>query len=47
MRVARFLTEIGVDAISVNPASIMRTIAAVREAESSQVAAPPCLAAGS
>jgi pyruvate,water dikinase len=45
--IARFLTEIGVDSISVNPASIMRTIAVVREAESSQVAAAPSLAVGS
>jgi len=34
--IARFLTEIGVDSISVNPASVMRTTAVVREAESSQ-----------
>jgi pyruvate,water dikinase len=31
--IARFLTEIGVDSISVNPASLMRTIAIVTEAE--------------
>jgi pyruvate,water dikinase len=45
--IASFLTEIGVDSISVNPASIVRTIAAVREAESSQIAAAPSLAVGS
>ena len=33
--IARFLTEIGIDAISVNPASLLRTIAAVSEAERS------------
>ena len=33
--IARFLTEIGVDSISVNPASLMRTIAIVAEAEAS------------
>jgi pyruvate,water dikinase len=44
--IARFLTEIGVDSISVNPASVMRTIAVVREAESSQVATAPSLAVG-
>jgi pyruvate,water dikinase len=32
--IARFLTGIGIDAISVNPASILRTIAIVTEAES-------------
>jgi pyruvate,water dikinase len=31
--IARFLTGIGIDAISVNPASLMRTIAVVAEAE--------------
>ncbi len=31
--IARFLTGIGIDAISVNPASLMRTIAVVTEAE--------------
>jgi PEP-utilising enzyme, PEP-binding domain len=30
---ARFLVEIGVDSISVNPASVMRTIAVLSEAE--------------
>ena len=33
--IARFLTEIGVDSISVNPASLMRTIAIVAGAEAS------------
>jgi pyruvate, water dikinase len=33
--IARFLTGIGIDAISVNPASLLRTIAAVSEAERS------------
>jgi pyruvate,water dikinase len=33
--IARFLTEIGVDSISVKPASLMRTIAIVAEAEAS------------
>jgi pyruvate,water dikinase len=37
--IARFLTGIGIDAISVNPASLMRTIAAVTEAEQSGGAA--------
>jgi pyruvate, water dikinase len=31
--IARFLTEIGIDSISVNPASLLRTIAVVTEAE--------------
>ncbi len=34
--IARFLTEIGIDSISVNPASLPRTIAIVREAEQAQ-----------
>ena len=33
--IARFLAEIGVDSISVNPASLMRTIAVVADAEAS------------
>jgi pyruvate, water dikinase len=33
--IARFLTEIGIDSISVNPSSILRTMAIVREAEQS------------
>src|SRR5579864_1750838 len=45
--IARFLAEIGVDSISVNPASIVRTIAAVREAELSRAASAPSLAVGS
>jgi hypothetical protein len=32
-RVARFLTEFGIDSISVNPASIMRTMTLMRHAE--------------
>jgi pyruvate,water dikinase len=32
--VARFLTELGIDSISVNPSSLLRTIDVVREAES-------------
>ncbi len=31
--IARFLTELGIDSISVNPASIMRTMAVMRHAE--------------
>jgi pyruvate,water dikinase len=31
--IARFLTGLGIDSISVNPSSLARTIAAVREAE--------------
>ena len=31
--IARFLTELGIDSISVNPASIMRTMTAMRHAE--------------
>lgn len=31
--IARFLTEIGIDSISVNPSSLLRTITVVREAE--------------
>ncbi len=38
--IARFLAEIGVDSISVNPASLMRTIAIVTEAEASSNGAP-------
>jgi pyruvate, water dikinase len=45
--IARFLTEIGVDSISVNPASLMRTIAIVAEAEASGDGAGPKLAATS
>ncbi len=39
--IARFLTRLGIDSISVNPASLLRTIATVRDAEAqgSQVAA--------
>jgi pyruvate,water dikinase len=32
--IARFLTKLGIDSISVNPSSVLRTMAAVREAES-------------
>jgi pyruvate,water dikinase len=45
--IARFLTGIGVDSISVNPASLMRTIAIVAEAEASSTGAGPKLAATS
>jgi pyruvate,water dikinase len=45
--IARFLTEMGVDSISVNPASVMRTIAVVREAEMSQSVATAKLVVGS
>jgi pyruvate, water dikinase len=31
--VARFLTGIGIDSISVNPSSLLRTMAVVNEAE--------------
>jgi pyruvate,water dikinase len=31
--VARFLTELGIDSISVNPASVLRTMGIVSEAE--------------
>jgi len=31
--IARFLTELGIDSISVNPSSLLRTIAVVRQAE--------------
>ena len=31
--IARFLAELGIDSISVNPSSLLRTIAVVREAE--------------
>jgi pyruvate,water dikinase len=33
--IARFLTELGIDSIGVNPSSILRTIAIVHEAERS------------
>jgi pyruvate,water dikinase len=33
--IAKFLTSLGIDSISVNPSSIVRTIAVVREAEQS------------
>ena len=33
--IARFLTELGIDSISVNPSSILRTMSIVREAEQS------------
>jgi pyruvate, water dikinase len=38
--IARFLTRIGIDAISVNPASLLRTIAVVAEAEAGRTEAP-------
>jgi len=31
--IARYLTQLGIDSISVNPASVLRTMAAVLEAE--------------
>ncbi len=34
--IARFLTEIGIDSISVNPSSVLRTINIVREAEAAR-----------
>jgi pyruvate,water dikinase len=34
--VAQFLTRIGIDSISVNPSSVLRTINIVREAESAK-----------
>ncbi|HEX2940017.1 MAG TPA: putative PEP-binding protein, partial [Rhodopila sp.] len=42
--IARFLAGIGIDSISVNPSSLLRTIAIVKEAESST--APSLAAAG-
>jgi pyruvate, water dikinase len=47
--IARFLTGIGIDSISVNPASLLRTIAVVAEAEkeSAQASATPSTAAES
>jgi pyruvate,water dikinase len=39
-QIARFLTGIGIDAISVNPASLLRTIAVVSEAEGGLGLAP-------
>ncbi|MGY4417661.1 phosphoenolpyruvate synthase/pyruvate phosphate dikinase [Bradyrhizobium sp. JR6.1] len=33
--IAKFLTELGIDSISVNPSSVLRTMAIVREAERS------------
>jgi pyruvate,water dikinase len=38
--IARFLTEIGIDSISVNPTSLLRTMAAVQAAESGKDAKP-------
>ncbi len=35
--IARYLTQIGIDSISVNPSSVFRTMAAVAEAEADQV----------
>ena len=34
--IARYLTQLGIDSISVNPASVFRTMAAVLEAEADQ-----------
>jgi pyruvate,water dikinase len=33
--IARFLTDLGIDSISVNPASVLRTMAIVHDAERS------------
>ncbi len=38
--IARFLAELGIDSISVNPASLLRTMTVVREAEQASAAAP-------
>ncbi len=38
--IAKFLTELGIDSISVNPSSLLRTMAVVHEAERSQVIKP-------
>ena len=38
--VARFLTELGIDSISVNPSSILRTMQVVSDAETAGAAAP-------
>jgi pyruvate,water dikinase len=45
--IARFLTELGIDSISVNPESVMRTTAIVRDAESNSGANLVKLAAAS
>jgi len=37
--VARFLTGLGIDSLSVNPGSLLRTMAVVREAEQEQARA--------
>ncbi|WP_315767206.1 MULTISPECIES: phosphoenolpyruvate synthase [unclassified Bradyrhizobium] len=39
--IARFLTELGIDSISVNPASVLRTMEIVREAERELAARAP------
>jgi pyruvate, water dikinase len=38
--IARFLAEIGIDSISVNPSSLLRTISIVREAEARETRVP-------
>ena len=38
--IARFLAELGIDSISVNPSSILRTMQVVREAEDARTRAP-------
>jgi pyruvate, water dikinase len=43
--VARFLAGLGIDSISVNPSSLLRTIAVVRDAEEAAVSARRDLAA--
>ncbi|NVN88306.1 MAG: phosphoenolpyruvate synthase [Rhodopseudomonas sp.] len=42
--VARFLTELGIDSISVNPSSILRTMQVVSDAENAVAATPPKVA---
>ena len=39
--IARFLTKLGIDSISVNPSSVLRTMAVVRQAESELGASAP------
>jgi pyruvate,water dikinase len=44
--IARFLAKIGIDSISVNPSSVLRTIGVVREAEMAEAKASVIVAAG-
>ncbi|MFZ0693529.1 MAG: phosphoenolpyruvate synthase, partial [Alphaproteobacteria bacterium] len=39
--IARFLTELGIDSISVNPGSLLRTMEVARDAEREQAGRPP------